>query len=57
MASQNLVWVSYLLTWGMNPGWSEIIWSTEVMDLGISYEVFLMELTNLFTFLVNGLLW
>ena len=43
MAAQNIVWVRAPATWGMRPGWAEIIWLIYVMALGLVFEGFLID--------------
>ena len=53
---QNIDSVSSPVTWGIKPGWEEIIWSTEFMAMGLIYEDFLINPHRCLPLVFHGLL-
>ena len=57
MASQNLVWVSNLVTEGTIPSWLDIICSAEVMAPGFLSEGFLIDPPLFLPLFLHCILW
>ena len=57
MDAQNLVCTNDIVTWGMIPGWVQIIWKIKFMDLGLVSEVFLVKSPECLPLVPHVLLW